>query len=190
MPLVDFATEREVMVDSQVRPNDVPDLSIQDAMRRIPRENLVPGDKRYLAYADAPVPYAPGRWLLPPMVIAKLVHAASVRRGERALVIAGPYAAALLTEMGLEVTRQDQGDLRKITGLWPLIVSEGAVSRAPASWLDALDVGGRLVVVEREGPLGRGVMYLRTDQGIGARALFDCTVPVMPEFVEQPGFVF
>jgi hypothetical protein len=56
----DAATERSIMVDSQVRPNDVPDLAIQDAMRALPREDLLPPEKRFLAYADAQVEYAPG----------------------------------------------------------------------------------------------------------------------------------
>ena len=188
--MMDYAAEREVMVDSQVRPNDAPNLEVQDAMRRIPRETFVPSDKRYLAYADASVPYAPGRWLMSPMIVARLINAVAPRQGERALVIAGPYAAAVLEALGLLVTRLDDGDLRNIQGDWPLIFSEGAVPRAPREWLNALAPGGRLGVVECKGPVGRGVLYLRSDQGVGARTLFDCTAPVMPEFVDHPGFVF
>ena len=67
--MVDFSAARLNMVDSQVRTNDVTDLHVQDAMRVIPRESLLPPGKAYLAYADAEVPYAPRRpWLLrPPM---------------------------------------------------------------------------------------------------------------------------
>ena len=71
----DLAALRSNMVDSQVRPNDVPDLAIQDAMRKVPREDLVPAAKRSLAYADAELEYAPGRWLLRPRDVAKLLNA-------------------------------------------------------------------------------------------------------------------
>ena len=187
---VDTAAERDIMVDSQVRPNDVPDLAIQDAMRRLPREALLPPEKRYLAYADAQVEYAPGRWMLSPREVAKLLHALRPRAGERALAIAAPYAAAVLEAMGLAVTRVDGEDLTSISGTWPIIVCEGAVTRAPASWLAALAPEGRLAVVERDGPSGRAMLYQKSEQSLGARALFDCTAPLMAGFAEAPSFVF
>ena len=187
---VDTAAERDIMVDSQVRPNDVPDLAIQDAMRTLPREDLLPPEKRYLAYADAQVEYAPGRWMLSPREVAKLLQALRPRSGERALAIAAPYAAAVLARMGLGVTRLDGADLTDVSGTWPIIVCEGAVRHAPASWLAALAPEGRLAVVERVGPSGRAMLYAKSEQSTGARALFDCTAPLMAGFAEAPSFVF
>ena len=51
----DFAAQRAIMVESQVRVNDVTDYAIQDAMRAVPREALLPAEKAYQAYADAEV---------------------------------------------------------------------------------------------------------------------------------------
>lgn len=178
------------MVDSQVRPNDVPDLAIQDAMRRLPREDLLPPEKRYLAYADAQPQYAPGRWLLSPREVAKLLHAVRPRAGETALAIAAPYAAAVLEALGLIVTRLDGADLTTATGTWPIIICEGAVDRAPASWLAALAPEGRLAVIECGGASGRAILYQRGEHTTGGRALFDCTAPVMAGFAAAPGFVF
>ncbi len=186
----DALTERNNMVDSQVRPNDVPDLAIQDAMRAISREALLPPEKRHLGYADAQVEYAPGRWMLSPREVAKLLHALKPRPGEAALAIAAPYAAAVMEAMGLAVTRMDGDDLTTISGAWPLIVCEGAVARAPAEWLAALAPEGRLGLIEAKGPTGRATLYLRSNQSVGGRALFDCTSPVMAGFAAEPGFVF
>lgn len=184
----DLAAERTIMVDSQVRPNDVPDLAIQDAMRTVPREALIPAAKRHLAYADTEVDYAPGRWMLRPRDIAKLLHALHPAAGETALAIAAPYGAAVLEAMGLEVTRIDAGDA--VAGAWPLIICEGAVNQAPASWLAALASDGRLGVVERTGPVGHAMLYLRTNDGVGRRRLFDSTPPVLAGFQPAAGFVF
>jgi len=186
----DLAALRSNMVDSQVRPNDVPDLAIQDAMRKVPREDLVPAAKRSLAYADAELEYAPGRWLLRPRDVAKLLNALRPRAGETALAIAAPYAAAVLEAMGITVTRLDEEDLTPPPGIWPLIVSEGAVPKAPASWTAALAVDGRLGVVERTGPVGRAVLYLRTQTAVGSRVLFDSTPPLMRGFEPARAFVF
>jgi protein-L-isoaspartate(D-aspartate) O-methyltransferase len=188
---VDFAAEREIMVDSQVRPQDVTDLAIQDAMRTVRRESLVPAGKAWLAYADAEVEYAPGRWMLRPRDVAKLLQGLHPRAGERALAIAAPYAAAVLEAMGLAVTRHDGADLAAVAGRWPLIVCEGAVAKAPESWLAALEVGGRLGVIESHGPAGRALIYLRAESGaVGARPLFDCAPPILPGFEAKTGFVF
>ncbi|HRD47800.1 MAG TPA: protein-L-isoaspartate O-methyltransferase, partial [Caulobacter sp.] len=70
----DFAAARLNMLDSQVRPADVTDWALQDAIGAAARESLVPADKGFAAYADAEVEYAPGRWLLRPRDVAKLLQ--------------------------------------------------------------------------------------------------------------------
>jgi len=186
----DFATERTIMVDSQVRPSDVTDLTIQDAMRSVPREALMPAGKGWMAYADAEIEYAPGRWLLRPRDVAKLLQALKPEPGERALAIAAPYAAAVMTAMGLSVTRHDGADLTAVSGAWPLIVCEGAVCEVPESWLAAIAQGGRLGVVRRTGPTGQALTCLRSEAGVGTRPLFDCAPPIMAGFEAERGFVF
>jgi protein-L-isoaspartate(D-aspartate) O-methyltransferase len=185
-----FAAERSIMVDSQVRPQDVTDLAIQDAMRVAPRETIVPADKLWLAYADTEVEYAPGRWLLRPRDVAKLLHGLRPRAGEMALTIASPYSALVLETMGLNVTQLNGAELKTVSGQWALIVCEGAVSSVPRSWLDAIALGGRLGVIERKGRAGSAVSYSRAEAGVGARSLFSCAPPFLAGFEPQTSFVF
>ena len=186
----DFAAAREIMVDSQVRTQDVTDLAIIDAMRVFPREALAPAGKSWLAYADSEIEYAPGRWMLRPRDVAKLLQALRPRAKEKALAIAAPYAAEILASIGLDVTCLDAGDLKNVAGSWDIIVCEGAVAKAPASWVSALATGGRLGVVERDGPVGRAMIYLRTDEAVGARPVFNSTPPVLAGFEPARGFTF
>ncbi|MCI3133516.1 protein-L-isoaspartate O-methyltransferase family protein [Phenylobacterium aquaticum] len=187
----DLAQARLNMVESQVRPSDVTDVRIHDAMRAIPREGFVPAGKAYLAYADDAVEYAPGRVLLKPRDVAKLLQILKPAEGETALAIAAPYAAAVLEALGLTVTRYDEGDLKSPPGAnYDLIICEGAVARAPASWTGALGLGGRLGVIEREGPVGKACLYVRAEDGIGRRTVFDATPPVLPGFEPEAGFAF
>ncbi len=187
---VDFAAARTNMVESQVRTQDVTDLAIQDAMRHVAREALCPPGKAWMAYADSEIEYAPGRWLLKPRDVAKLLQALRPRAGERALAVAAPYAAAVLEAMGLAVTRLEEGDLKAASGEYDIVLCEGAVDHAPASWTAALAMGGRLGVVERRGPVGRATLYLRSEEGVGSRALFDSTPPVLAGFEAEQGFTF
>ena len=187
----DFAAQRAVMVESQVRVADVTDYGIQDAMRLVARESLLPADKAYLAYADVEAPYAPGRWLLKPRDVAKLLQAIRPRAGERALAIAAPYAAAVLEAMGLAVARRDEGDLAAPSPRFDVVICEGAVSEVPRAWCEALEVpNGRLGVVVRQGPVGRAKVYVPADGGFGALDVFDCSPPFMAGFEPKPAFAF
>jgi protein-L-isoaspartate(D-aspartate) O-methyltransferase len=210
----DFKTARINMVENQVRTNDVTDLPIQDAMRLIPREGLCPAGKSYLAYAEADVEYAPGLYLMQPREVSKLLQMVYPLRGERALAIAAPYAAAVLAWMGLEVTLQLPEGVdgpaivqalgqRGVTptardlaspadgGPYDIVLCEGAVPDAPKAWLDAVAIGGRLGVVEREGPVGKAKLYVRGDDGlISGREVFDASPQRLPGFARAPSFAF
>ena len=189
--MADLAAARENMVESQVRTADVTDVRIHDAMRAVAREQVATLAKPYLAYADIEVEYAPGRWLLKPRDVAKLLQAIRPMPGERALAIAAPYAAELLEALGASVTRLDGEDLTAVpAGEFDMVICEGAVGRAPQAWLHALANGGRLAVVERDGPVGKACLYLRADDGVGRRELFDSTPPVLGGLEAQHGFAF
>ncbi|HWE98402.1 MAG TPA: protein-L-isoaspartate O-methyltransferase [Caulobacteraceae bacterium] len=188
---VDYAAARTNMVDSQVRPQDVTDLTIQDAMRQVAREALVPAPKLALSYSDAEIEYAPGRWMLRPRDVAKLLQALTPRAGDTALAISAPYAAKVLEAIGLAVTQCDAADSPpQRAGGWPIIICEGAAPRAPEAWTQALAPGGRLGVIERNGPVGRGVIYLRSGDTVGSRPIFDSTPPLMAGFEPKPTFTF
>lgn len=190
----DLAAARKTMVDCQVRTQDVTDYAILDAMRAVPREAFMPPAKAYMAYADAEVEYAPGRWLLRPRDVAKLLQALRPRPGEKAAAIAAPYAGAVLEAIGLIVTPigaiDRGGDIAQAEGGYDVMICEGAVARAPRSWLAALAVGGRLGVVERDGSVGRATLYLRSEAATGSRVLFNSTPPVLAGFEAEHGFVF
>jgi protein-L-isoaspartate(D-aspartate) O-methyltransferase len=189
---VDLAAARKNMVDCQVRTQDVTDYAILDAMRAIAREAFMPPDKAYMAYSETEIEYAPGRWLLRPRDVAKLLQAVRPRPGEKAAAIAAPYAGAVLEAIGLIVTPLSaidrNGEIAQAEGGYDVMICEGAVARAPRSWLAALAVGGRLGLVERDGSVGRATLYLRSEAATGSRVLFDSTPPVLAGFEAQHGF--
>ncbi len=187
----DFAAARENMVESQVRTADVTDLTITDAIRTVARESLLPATKAHAAYADTEVEYAPGRFLMRPRDIAKLLQMVGPKAGERALAIAAPYAAAVLEQIGLDVTRLDGEDLTAVSGgPYDLIISEGAVSAVPDAWTGVLALHGRLGIVERTGPVGRAMSYVRSRDGVGGRSVFDSAAPLLPGFAPREAFAF
>jgi protein-L-isoaspartate(D-aspartate) O-methyltransferase len=183
----DFRAARLNMVESQVRTNDVTDHAIQDAMRVVPREQFC-GARPHLAYADVEVEYAPGRFLLKPRDVAKLLQALKPRPGERALAICAPYAAAVLRQIGLSVTESDAAG--PAGSDYDVVICEGAVAQTPKAWIEALAKGGRLAIVERQGPVGQGKIYLRGQSDVGALGLFDATPPYLPGHEPRKTFAF
>ncbi|MBB4797957.1 protein-L-isoaspartate(D-aspartate) O-methyltransferase [Brevundimonas bullata] len=207
---MDFAAARKVMVDSQVRVNDVTDRDLQAAMGAVERERFCAAERAFAAYADIEPEITGDRQLMLPRDLAKLLQAVDARSGETALVMAGPYAAAVLARMGLTVTAQesdaavfevagaalaDEGVSTVVAPLsepqgegYDLIVSEAAVPERPESWLATLRPGGRLAVVERAGPVGKAVLYVRGRDGVSRRELFDAMPPVLAELIRTPAF--
>jgi len=185
--MADFAAARLNMVDSQVRTQDVTDVRLHDVMGALAREAFVSADRTHLAYADMEVEYAPGRWLLKPRDVAKLLQALRPMPGERALAVSAPYVAAVMKALGLVVVEVEAGgDLP--TGEFDIVVCEGAVADAPETWRSRVAIGGRLGVVERTGPVGKASLYVRAADGMGRRELFDCFVPIMAGFEPKHSF--
>jgi protein-L-isoaspartate(D-aspartate) O-methyltransferase len=105
-----FADARSRMVDSQIRPNRVTDPRILAAMRRLPRERFLPPAAVPLAYSDEDVPFGNGRYLMEPMVFARLLQAAMLRDQERVLAVAAGtgYGAAVLAACGCRVVALEE----------------------------------------------------------------------------------
>jgi protein-L-isoaspartate(D-aspartate) O-methyltransferase len=97
------------MVDCQVRPSDVTDLRIIDAMLAVPRETFVPNAKRPMAYLDLDIDVAADgkakRHLIKPAVLAKMIQAATISGTDRVLVVgcATGYSAAVVAHLAREV---------------------------------------------------------------------------------------
>jgi protein-L-isoaspartate(D-aspartate) O-methyltransferase len=105
-----FSAARRKMVDGQVRPSDVTNLRIIDAMLGVPREAFVPANQRAMAYLDLDLDVSMGgpakRFLIKPAVTAKMLQAADIRETDEVLVAgcASGYVAALVGRLAKRVT--------------------------------------------------------------------------------------
>jgi len=216
--MTDFAAQRRNMVDGQVRTADVTDLRVLSAMMEVARERFVPAPSAPLAYLDRDLPVgAANRRLLKPMVLARLLQAADIGPAQRVLDVgcATGYAAALLARMAGEVValEQDESLLQvarvelsalpnvrivagpleagwQAAGPYDVILLEGATEAVPQALCRQLKDGGRLVCVLGGGPGAKAMLYLRSGDDIGGRALFDASAAVLPGFAKAPAFAF
>lgn len=106
----DLSIARQKMVDGQVRPSDVTDIRIIEAMLEVPREAFVPEKQRALAYLDLDLDVSDGgavkRFLIKPVVTAKTLQAAEIQDTDNVLVVgcATGYCAALVAKLTGRVT--------------------------------------------------------------------------------------
>lgn len=105
-----FATARQNMVDCQVRPSDVTDSRIIDAMLEVPREVFVPPNQQPLAYMDLDLDVSEAgsakRYLIKPAVTARMLQAAEIKETDKVLVAgcATGYTAAVVAKFASQVT--------------------------------------------------------------------------------------
>ncbi len=187
---MDYAAARLTMVASQVRPNDVTDRRIHEAMERIPRERFVPKGKQAVAYADDNIDVDGGRVLMEPRCFSKLLQAAAVSEDDLVLDVAcGPgystavlasvagavvalecdemlaeLATSILTEMGVDNAAVVTGPLAKgyvEQGPYDVIFINGGAELVPQELLDQLREGGRLAAVLAEDG-GHARIYTKT----------------------------
>jgi protein-L-isoaspartate(D-aspartate) O-methyltransferase len=218
-----FATARQKMVDGQVRTSDVTDRRILDAMLSLPRERFVPDDKQALAYLDLDLDVADAgsakRFLIKPMLTAKLLQAAEIAATDRVLVVgcATGYVAGLVAMLGASVTATES-DSRlvekgkevlaalgesvtlKVGGAadgdtagapYDVIVLNGATEVVPDKLYQQLrDGGGRLVGVFATTTPSRAMIATRWHGEVGDRSLFDAAAPILPSLERIPQFVF
>ena len=213
------ASARDYMIDCQLRPNEVNDERIIDAISAVPREQFVPKSKRGIAYVDEDICVGNDRYLLEPVTFARMIVAAET--GENDLILdigcATGYSAAVLAQLcGTVVALEVDEDLYKTAektladmevmnaavvkgkhqdgvakqGAFDVIFMNGAVSDIPAKLLKQLAVGGRLVCVKTIGGVGRATRIRKTEDGIEEQVLFDAHVKDLPGFSRPAGFVF
>jgi protein-L-isoaspartate(D-aspartate) O-methyltransferase len=217
--MLDTADQRANMVAAQIRPNDVTDARIREAMLTVPRERFVSDGFAPVAYMEGYIPVGPGRVLLDPRSFAKLLQLAEVRPSDRVLDVAcgTGYSTAILALLGREVVAvEDNKDLAartsanlavlgltnaRVTGgslvsgcpgeaPFDVIFLNGAIECEPKELLGQLGDGGRLVAIARNGAAGHAVVYLNHQGAVGERSAFDACVPVLPGFEKPPRFVF
>lgn len=215
-----YDAARANMVESQIRPNKVTDERVIAAFGRIRRELFVPPALAGVAYADENLPLGGGRYLMQPMVAARLFQAAAIGRGDTVLVVGAGvgYEAAVAAMLARSVVAlEGDAELARLgrAGLveeriatanyieaplapghrarapYDVIFFGGAIPEIPAEIASQLGDRGRMLAVLRPGSgLGRATLVTRTGELLARRAIFDAGTPLLAEFATKPAFVF
>ena len=173
---MDFAAARHYMVEGQIRTNRVTNSLLVDAMDSIAREEFLPEALKSRAYIDEDINVAPGRIMMEPMVLARLLQTAEIKETDLCMVSASAtgYEVACMAAMasavvaiesnvdlatnseevlkniGADTVSVFKGDITKghpAQAPFDVIFINGAVSKIPETLTNQLAEGGRLLAV-------------------------------------------
>lgn len=207
------------MVDNQIRTMDVTSHPVLDAFLAVPREAFVPQSMKPLAYIDEDIEIAPGRYVMEPAQLARLVQLADIDKDHVVLEIGcgTGYGTAILSRLASSVVALEcDGDLAEratatlnrlgcdnvavVTGPledghaaeapYDAILFSGAIEVLPDDLTRQLRDGGRLVVVEGVGNAARAKLYVRDGDSVSGRSVFNSAVRPLPGFAPEPAFEF
>ncbi len=218
--MIDHAAARRNMVSGQIRTNRVTDERIIEAMEEIPRERFVPHAKRGVAYVDEDVKIASGRFLMEPMVLARLVQESSIAADDMVLDVGcgTGYATAVMarlagTVIALDVDKSLAAEAERtlsavgadnaivMTGPlaegcarqapYDVILLGGAVDHLPQALADQLAERGRIVgVLRKAGGVGQATFWAKHRGALSSRSLFEASLPPLPGIARPVHFEF
>lgn len=216
---MDFTALRQRMVEGQLRTNRVTDEAVIAAIHEVPRELFVPRSLRSVAYVDDDIEIAKGRYLMEPMVFARLLQLAEIAATDLVLDIGcgTGYSATVLSRIanGVVALECDTDMVQRATELarelgaanvtvvkgplevghasqapYDVIFFDGGVSEVPAAISDQLAEGGRMVGVATGAGVGRATLTTRSGGQLSSRPVFDAGIRLLPGFAPKPRFVF
>lgn len=100
-----FASDRQRMVEYQLRGRGIRDGRVLDAMARVPRHEFVPERFQAQAYEDHPIPIGYGQTISQPYIVALMLEALALEPTDKVLEIGtgSGYQTALLAELAASV---------------------------------------------------------------------------------------
>lgn len=205
------------MVDTQVRPSDVTRFPIIEAMLSVPRELFVPESRVEAAYVGENLALAPGRVLLEPRTLSKMLDGLAVEAGERVLDLAPGtgYSSAVLARFAGTVVAVEPDPVLAVAAREALaaagaenvvletrdaalgapehapfdaILLNGGVETFPEALADQLREGGRAVALFVEGRLGVVRLGVKRAGRLHWRDAFNAGAPVLAGFARERAF--
>lgn len=207
---------RFAMIEQQVRPWDVLDTRVLEAMTALRREDFVAAGHRQLAFADLALPLAHGESMMKPTVEGRMLQALALGPCDEVLEIGtgSGFITACLARLAREVVSIDRhadfvasaGQRLSHAGIsnvrletadalawqphrqFDAIAVTAAVAKVPNIFTHWLKQGGRLFIIRGQSPVQEAVCITRRDESLHVESLFETDVPYLHGAAPVPKF--
>lgn len=166
---------RKNMIISQIMTGDVNDDNVINALESVDRAAFVPEKLKHIAYIDEDIALGGGRYLLEPLIFARLLKYAAIGPEETVLDVGccTGYSSAVISKLTAKLValEEDKALAAKAKTLlasyanvefvegsllagakekapYDVILVEGAIAVIPQAFSDQLQEGGRLLTIE------------------------------------------
>lgn len=217
---MNIETARYNMIEQQIRPWNVLDLTVLNLLEQIHREDFVPAAYKSMAFSDFEIPLGNGELMLAPRVEARLLQELNVQPHETVLEIGtgSGYMTALLAQLALRVfsVEIDQSmsteagrklashDISNVTleigdaasgwdnhTPYDAILLTGSVPKLSEKFEQSLNVNGRLLAVVGDEPNMEVQLITRiSDSEFKRENLFETVIPALKNAPEPARFSF
>lgn len=217
---MNFEQARTQMIKQQIRAWDVLDQNILDLIAQTPREEFVPPEYRYLAFADTNIPIGNGQVMLTPKEEARILQALKIRPHETVLEIGtgSGYFTALLAKQAknvvsidifpefieqatqklkshnlhnIEFHQRDAAQGYNNGTTFDVIVISGSLINLPIAFSNALSTKGRLFAIVGQAPAMEALLLTRKNkEQWHFEMLFETVVPPLIHAKQPNQFIF
>ncbi len=115
---MNFETNREMMIENQLRPNKITNITLLDIFNEVSKEKFISEDNLNICYSDQDISVLGNRGYLKNLHLAQILHFADIKMYERVLHIGGltGYLSVLISKLCKEiyVTEEDDKSLDNI----------------------------------------------------------------------------
>ena len=175
---MNFDKNREMMIENQLRPNKITNITLLDTFNRVSKEKFIYEDNLNICYSDQDISIFGNRGYLKNLHLAQILHFADIKNNEKVLHIGGltGYLSVLVSKLCREifVTEEDEKSLddinknfaeNKVTNgyVFKNNLVEGLSEKEPfdliiidcpqysinLNLLNQINVGGRLIYIEK-----------------------------------------
>ena len=175
---MNFDKNREMMIENQLRPNKITNITLLDTFNRVSKEKFIYEDNLNICYSDQDISIFGNRGYLKNLHLAQILHFADIKNNEKVLHIGGltGYLSVLISKLCKEiyVTEEDEKSLdninknfaeNKVTNgyVFKNNLVEGLSDKEPfdliiidcpqyninLNLLNQINVGGRLIYIEK-----------------------------------------
>jgi len=217
---MDLEQARFNMVEQQIRPWEVLDQEVLDALYVVRREAFVPEAYRALAFSDLEIPLGDGESMMQPKVEARILQELAVKPTDKALEIGtgSGYLTALLAHRARHVVSVEinprlkafgEANLRRAgvnnvtleagdgargwtkQAPYDAIVLTGSTPLLPDEFLRELAVGGRLFAIVGDPPvMSARLVTCVAERAYNAIDVFETCIAPLKNALEPERFVF